>query len=85
MTPVSITWADAYTAPGWFEVDAIPATGCLQRSVGFLVAGAVPGCLTLAQTVDPDGRVGDLLHVPLGMVREIYALAPTAGLPLEPT
>lgn len=85
MTPIpaQVDWADAHTSAGWFAVDDIPQDGCLQRSVGWLIAGAVPGCLTLAQTVDPHGTFGDLLHVPLSLVRAVWGMEPRRVLPVE--
>lgn len=75
MIRAEVTWQDAYPVPGWHAVgEPLDAEPLLHRSVGWIVADAVPRHVVLAQTLDPRGIVGDLLVIPVGMVRRCVRL-----------
>lgn len=81
---VEVVWGDAHTHAGWHTAGEVVADGpLLQHSVGYVVPGAQHGHLVIAQTDDGRGSVGDLLAIPLGMVRSVVVLVDGARLPLD--
>jgi hypothetical protein len=82
---VAVTWQDARTFAGWHPVgEPVAAEPFLQRSVGWIMPDAQHRHLVIAQTLDPVGNGGDLLSIPLGMVRRVERLAAAGPQTLDP-
>lgn len=76
MTPVRITWHDAFAdVEGWMESSDIDAEPCVVQSVGFLIPDAKPGHVTLAQSMNSHDDFDSVLHVPVGMVVNVLILS----------
>lgn len=81
---VLVEWHDAATlsAGGWVALEDIPQGHRLNRTVGWLLNGANPGELVLAQAWDETaGLVGNVDTIPLVMVQRIIALVHGPSLP----
>lgn len=77
MKRVEVVWHDAHTDGGGWRHLANPKTRPLKiRSVGWRVpkAFAKPGHVTICQSWDGGWTIGDLLHIPKGMVRKVRRL-----------
>lgn len=85
---VHVVWMDAHAdAHGWTEIAELERIRLID-TVGVLIPvqdGGAPGHLTLAQSVDEDAEMVDsVLHIPIGMVRQVTDLTAGLTLPLEP-
>lgn len=77
---VELVWHDAHAVTDtWTSVDEIDADPVEVRSVGWLLAGAKPGHVVVAQSqIVTHEEVDGVLAVPRGMVRRINVLYPSA-------
>jgi hypothetical protein len=83
---VELVWHDAHAVTEtWTNIDEIDGDPVEVRSVGWLLAGAKPGHVVVAQSqILTHDEVDGVLAVPRGMVRRISVLSPSSLLPLEP-
>jgi len=83
---VAITWADAHAdCVQWTGIEEIEDDGeFLVRTVGLLLVGVKRGHISIAQSVDANGAVDSVLHIPKGMVRRVEALHRVSVIPIEP-
>jgi hypothetical protein len=75
---VEVTWVDSHSSASsaWRslkEAEEYHCEPCVCSTVGFLFKRDRRG-LTLAQSVNEQGQVGALWHVPAGMVRRVRRL-----------
>jgi hypothetical protein len=84
--PALVVWLDAHgDAMRWTHIADLTENPCVIRSVGHVLPrgrGGKKGHVTLAQSFDwPRGSAGlvdNVLHIPVGMVREVVWLTPEA-------
>lgn len=74
MTPVLVTWADAHAVEGWLDPANLDNGPCIVRSVGWLIADAKAGHVTLALSEDENGLVREVFHIGVAMVLDMIAL-----------
>lgn len=75
MTPVLVEWLDAFAdTQSWMEITEIDDEPCVVFSVGFLIADVKKGHVTIAQSRNSNEHVDSLLHVPVGMVKNVTLL-----------
>lgn len=82
---VELVWHDAHAVTdSWTSVDDIDNAPVEVRSVGWLLAGAKPGHVVIAQSriIDQD-EVDNVLAVPKGMVRRMNVLHSSTLIPIE--
>lgn len=85
---VAIHWLDAYDGGnGWTEVKTYEPEVCTVVTVGFLWEGCLHGYMTVVNSYMPDETddmktVGMPVHIPVGMVLNVYVLdQPVVTLP----
>lgn len=78
MTPpiIRITWLDACADSDWLAPDAIRLGLVPIQSVGFLVKHT-PTALTIAQSLDFEGKSGERLTVPTDSIQDLQYLSIT--------
>jgi hypothetical protein len=82
---VELIWHDAHAVTdSWTNVDDIGRDPVEVRSVGWLLTGAKPGHVVIAQSriIDQD-EVDNVLAVPKGMVRRVNSLHSSTLIPVE--
>lgn len=86
MTPgprVEVIWHDAHgESTSWVHLEEVGVEPCVVRTVGILLRPGKRGHLTVAQSVEGD-HADHLVHIPLGMVRNLTALTDGATLPID--
>jgi hypothetical protein len=82
---VEVEWIDTHTvAAGWTDPAHIERLPFTCRTLGYLIASAVPGHITVAQSFAADGSVAHADAIPLGCVRRVLSLSRNQVLPVEP-
>jgi hypothetical protein len=75
-TIVLVKWRDAHASTDpWVRIDNYVAEDCIIHTVGYLWKDCVDGYITVAGSIDVQQEtVGDVNHVPLGMILEVKRL-----------
>jgi hypothetical protein len=76
---ILLVWADAHAGDNdsWVPIEDVTDTGeYLVSTVGWVVDGAKDKHVSIAQSWTQDDQVDHILHVPIGMIRQVHALSP---------
>lgn len=66
---VFVEWRDAHAGgANWMSIDEVETEPCIIHTAGFLVAGAKPGHITIAQSLSDSGDFDSPLFIPGDMV-----------------
>lgn len=72
---VLVIWLDAHAeGEGWNPLANVDAEPCRIETIGWLVPGAKPGHVAVAQSIATDGDCYHLFCVPVGMVESLTIL-----------